>query len=209
MGQDRVDGAVADDDKVIVTSPNGESSTVYYISMLAEKYVPGTTYLAYIQSKIYAVNQVDYIVDGVSRTESITDFYSNITTSFGATAVLLDKDGNEKTSGDIDRTDKVKVTSVDGKIEVMYSFGTLTATEILEANSIELYPNPTNDRLNISGVERGNRIQVFNSVGAVICDIRVESSIEEIPLQQAPAGLYMIVVSDKNRTIGKYKAIKY
>lgn len=53
----------------------------------------------------------------------------------------------------------------------MYSFGTLTATEILEANSIELYPNPTNDRLNISGVELGNRIQVFNSVGAVISEV--------------------------------------
>ncbi len=170
---------------------------------------PGTTYLAYIQSKIYAVNQVEYIVDGVSGTESLADFYSKITTSFGATAVVLDKNGNEKTSGDIDRTDKVKVTSVDGKIEVMYSFGTLTATEILEANSIELYPNPTNDRLNISGVERGNRIQVFNSVGAVIREVVVESTIEEIPLQKAPAGLYMIVISDKNSIIGKYKAIKY
>ena len=177
--------------------------------MLAEKYVPGTTFLAFIQSKIYAIDQVNYIVDGVSGTESITDFYSKITASFGATAVVLDKDGNEKTSGDIDRTDMVKVTSVDGKIEVMYSFGTLTATEKQNAISIEMYPNPTNDRLNISGVERGNRIQVFNSVGAVIRDIQVKSNIEEISLQQAPAGLYMIVISDKNRTVGKYKAIKY
>ncbi|MBK6281419.1 MAG: T9SS type A sorting domain-containing protein [Draconibacterium sp.] len=209
MGQERIDGAVADDDKVIVISSNGDVSTVYYISMLAEKYVPGTTYLAFIQSKIYAIDQVDYIVDGVSGTELITDFYAKITASFGATAVVLDKDGNEKTSGDIDRTDMVKVTSVDGKIEVMYSFGTLTATEKQNAISIEMYPNPTNDRLNISGVERGNRIQVFNSVGAVIRDIQVKSNIEEISLQKASAGIYMIVISDKNRTVGKYKAIKY
>lgn len=209
MGQERVDGAVADDDKVIVTSPGGEVSKVYYISMLAEKYVPGTTYLAYIQSKIYAVDQVQNIIDGVSGTELLADFYSKITTSFGATAVVLDKNGNEKTSGDIDGTDQVKVTSVDGKIEVMYSFGTLTATKILEAKSIELYPNPTSDRLHISGVERGNHIQVFNSVGAVISEVVVKSTIEEIPLQKAPAGLYMIVISDKNNIIGKYKAIKY
>jgi len=50
FGTERVDGYVADDDKVAVTSSNGEVTKIYFISMLAEKYVPETTYLAYILS---------------------------------------------------------------------------------------------------------------------------------------------------------------
>lgn len=209
LGMERMDGAVADDDKVIVTSPNGLYSTVYLISMLAEEFVPTTTYLAYILSNSYGVDQVNYVVSGVSGTETLAEFYSNITTSMGATAVVVDVDGNEKTTGDIDGTDMIKVTSVDGKIVVMYSFGQLTASEILETNNIELYPNPTNGRLNISGMERGNRIQVFNSIGVSIRDINAESSIESISLQKEPAGMYMIVISDNNKLLGRYKAIKY
>ncbi len=208
MGQTRVDGNVADDDKIIVTARDGIHTRVYYIAMLAEKYVPANTYLAYILSKTYQINQVDYVINGVSGDESIANFYSKITTSKGATAVVLDKDGNEKTSGDIDGGDMVKVTSSDGKIEVMYTFGSLTATDIIETHNIEIYPNPTNDRLNISGVEQGNRIQIFNSTGAAIRNIVVQNSTEAVSLQKEPAGMYMIVISDNNKLLGRFKAIK-
>jgi len=208
FGLERVDGSITEDDKVIVTSPNGEVTKTYFISMLAEKYIPETTYLAYILSSRYAINQVDYEINGVDGTTTIADFYSRITPSMGATAIVIDKDGNEKTSGDIDGSDRVKVTSVDGKIEVIYTFGNLTATEIVETNNIELYPNPTNGKLNISGVEGGNRIRIFNTNGAVIRDISVGGSLEIVSLQGEPAGMYMIVISDNNKLLGRYKVIK-
>ncbi len=207
-GMARVDGTVADDDKVVVTSVNGEVTKAYFISMLAEKYIPETTYLAYILSNLYNIDQVGYLVNGVSGSESVSNFYTRIRTAAGATAVVVDKNGNEKTSGDIDGGDMVKVTSADGKIEVTYSFGPLTATDIVETNNIEIYPNPTSGKLNVSGVERGNRIQVFNSTGSAIRDIVVESSIEMISLQKEPAGMYMIIISDNNKLLGRYKAIK-
>jgi hypothetical protein len=208
FGLTRVDGSIAVDDKVIVTSSNGMVTKVYFIATLAEKYIPETTYLAYILSNRYDIDQVDYIVDGVSGDETLADFYAKITPSMGASAVVVDKDGNEKTSGDIDGSDMVKVTSVDGKIVVMYSFGSLTATEVVKTNNIELYPNPTDGKLNISGVERGNRIQIFNTNGSTIRDIIVESSIEVVSLQKEPAGMYLIVISDNSKLLGRYKAIK-
>ena len=208
IGMERIDGTVADDDKVVVTSSNGEVSRVYFISMLAEKYVPETTYLAYILSSRYAVDQVDNVVNGVSGDETIAAFYSRITVAQGAIAIVVDKDGNEKTSGDIDGTDKVRVTSADGKIVVCYTFGQLTGAGVVEHNSINLYPNPTNGIINISGIERGIRIQVFNATGSAIRDIEAESSIEAVSLENEPAGMYLIVISDSNKLLGRYKAIK-
>ena len=126
----------------------------------------------------------------------------------GATAVVIDKNGNEKNSGDIDNGDKVKVTSVDGKITNYYTFGTLTSAGQIGNNSIEMYPNPTSDIINISGVKAGNRIQVYNSVGATIRDINVQNSVERISLRSQPNGIYMIVVSDNNKFVSRFKAIK-
>jgi hypothetical protein len=208
LGSERTEGNIAVDDRILVTSQNGETTVVYYLSMLAEEYIPTTTYLAYILSNSYGVDQVDYIVSGVDGASTLVEFYSNITTSMGATAVVVDMDGIEKTAGNVNSTDKLKVTSADGKIVVMYSFTTPVSSKILESNNIEIYPNPTNGRLNVSGVERGNRIQVINSVGAVIRDISVESSIESISLQKEPAGMYLIVISNDTKLLGRYKAIK-
>ncbi len=208
LGYERTAGTIVEDDKVVVTSPNESNTRVYFISHLRTQYIQETTYLAYIQSAVYNVNQVDYIVDGVSGTEPISTFLTNIKASLGATAMVVDKDGMVKNSGSIDRTDMVQVTSADGKMKVYYTFGTLTAANVYESNGIDLYPNPTNGKINVSGVKAGNRIQVYNSVGAIIRDIKVQSSIESISLDNQPTGMYMIVISDQNKMIGRYKALK-
>lgn len=209
LGFERKIGVVADDDKLVVTSANGEKTVVYHISKLATEFIPTTTYLAYIMSNVYGIDQVNYKIHNVSGISTISDFYSKITVASGANAVVVDNNGIEKTSGDIDNSDMVKVTSADGKIKVMYSFGQLTGTEWLNTNQIEIYPNPSNGRLNVSGVEKGQRIQVYNAVGSAIIDMNVESNHEIISIDQHPAGFYLIVVSDGNRLLGKYKAIKY
>lgn len=208
-GYERTKGVVADDDKLVVTSPDETVTTVYYISKLATEFVPESTYLAYILSNAYAIDQVDYKIFGASGTADINEFYSRIEPAAGATAVVVDENGNEKTTGSLARTDMVKVTSADGKIEVMYTFGQLTDAAMVKFNQIEIYPNPTSGRLNVTGVEKGNRIQVFNSVGSAVLDFDVESNHETIELKAHPAGMYLIVVSSKNQLLGKYKAIKY
>jgi hypothetical protein len=208
MGQERMDGGVADDDKVVVTSRNGKVSKTYFISKLASEATPETRYLAYILSSSYPIDQVIYKVDGVSGDETVANFLSKVTPAAGATAMVVDKDGMDKTSGDIDRDDKVKVTSADGKIMVYYTFGQLVSSRIVNDENIELYPNPTNGEINISGLKAGYRIQIYNSVGSAIRDINVQNSIERISLRNQPAGMYMVVISDNNKMIGRYKALK-
>jgi hypothetical protein len=208
MGQERLDGDVADDDKVVVTSANGQVTRTYYISKLSTAATPTTTYLAYILSTVYGIDQVAYKVAGVAGDETVSAFLSKVSAAPGATAYVVDKNGGVKTSGDIDGGDMVKVVSADGKMNVFYTFGPLTSADVLQANDIQLYPNPTNGEINVSGLKAGYRIQVYNSVGAAIRDINVQSSIERISLRNQPAGMYMIVVSDNNKMLGRYKAVK-
>ncbi len=209
MGFERMDGNIADDDKIIVTSANGQFQNVYHIGMLATQFVPDVTYLAYILSNVYNIDQVSYIISDVSGSAPISEFYTNIKPSAGANAIVVDKNGTEKTTGDINGTDMVKVTSADGKIVVMYKFGQLTGINPAKTNQVEIYPNPTNGKLNVSGVEKGQRIQVLNSVGSTVLDINVESNREIVSLTGKPSGMYLIVIRDKDKILGKYKAIKY
>ncbi len=208
MGQERMDGGVADDDKVVVTSSNGSVSKSYFISKLSNEATPSTTYLAYILSSTYPVDQVMYKVDGVSGDETVSSFLSKVTPSTGATAMVVDKDGNEKPTGEITSGDMVKVMSADGKISVNYTFGPFTKINTFESNGIELYPNPTNGEINVSGLKAGYRIQVYNSVGSAVRDINVQNSIERISLRNQANGMYLIVVSDNNKMLGRYKALK-
>lgn len=208
-GLERVNGQVADDDKLVVTSSDGLKTSVYYISKLATEYVPKSTYLAYITSNTYMVDQVNYVVHNVSGTAPISEFYSKINVAQGATAVVVDKNGFAKTTGDIDGGDKVKVTSADGKIKVMYTFGTPTSNQSLVNQEISVYPNPTNGKIQVNGVKAGNRIRVFSSTGAVVRNVIVKSSMEVLSLENQPGGMYMIVVSGENSITARFKVIKF
>jgi hypothetical protein len=148
-----------------------------------------------------------YKIAGVAGDETVSNFLTKVTPAQRASVVVVDKDGVVKINGDINSTDAVLVTSADGKIKVFYTFGPLTSARNIEANNIHLYPNPTDGEINISGVKAGYRIQVYNSTGASVRVINVQNSIERISLRNQPAGMYMIVVTDNNKMLGRYKAM--
>jgi hypothetical protein len=209
MGHERTEGSISQDDKVVVISPNGLVTRVYHLSMLRTQYILSTTYLAYVLSNEYKVDQVDYIIDGATTTTTINDFYARITPSMGATAVVVDANGNAKTTGTLVNGDMLKVTSADGHIEVMYELKVVAVSSNLTAGTqIEIYPNPTTGRLNVRGIEAGNRIQVYNSNGAVVRDMKVRSNVEVLSIDDQPAGMYLIVISNDNTLLGRYKAVK-
>jgi len=208
LGHERTAGTIVADDKIVVTSPNGFNTRVYFISHLPTQYIQETTYLAYIQSAFYSVDQVKYIVDGVNGSETVSNFLTKVRPSDGASIAVVDKNGNVKINGDVNGGDMVMVTSADGKMKVYYTFGPLTSSNVYQSNGIDLYPNPTNGKINVSGVKAGDRIQVYNPVGAIIREIKVQSSIEILSLDNQPAGMYMIVISDQNKMIGRYKALR-
>jgi hypothetical protein len=207
-GNERTVGGIYDDDKVIVTSANGLVEKVYYISLQAPEF-GSVTYLAYVLSNVYAVDQVNYVISGPSGSTTLNDFYANISPSMGAAVVVVDAGGNEKTSGDLDDGDMLKVTSADGALVVMYDLMLdLTSNELFETNQIEVYPNPASDKLNIRGLEPGYRVQLISSTGRVLSDVKANSSTETLALDDLPAGLFLVVVSNKDKMVATFKAIR-
>jgi len=79
---------------------------------------------------------------------------------------------------------------------------------MVDSGQINLYPNPTNGSINISGVTPGGRIQVYNSTGVAIRDFSIQRNMETISIDDQPVGMYFIVISDKTKMLGRYKVIR-
>ena len=213
MGFERTQGNIREDDKVTVTSSNGLVTKVYFISFLPTASILSTTYLAYVLSNSYAIDQVNYVIAGVSSnltgTTMVSEFHSRITPAAGATAVVVDASGNEKASGDLNQGDMLKVTSADKKINVMYQLDLdVTSAGTIGMEQIEIYPNPTSGVLNISGIQTGNRIQLYNATGALILEKTAAGNFEVLSLDRVNSGMFFIIISNENKMIGRFKAIK-
>ncbi|MDD4227379.1 MAG: hypothetical protein PHU98_13450, partial [Mariniphaga sp.] len=90
-GLERTKGGMAIDDKIVVTSESGNVTNVYFISVLPIRALPTTTYLAYVNSYMYAVDQVNNVISGATAQTLLNDFLNNLIPSFGATLTVLDK----------------------------------------------------------------------------------------------------------------------
>ena len=71
-----------------------------------------------------------------------------------------------------------------------------------------LYPNPTSGKVNVNGLERGTRVQVFNQTGALIKDLKADQSLEVVTLSNQPAGMYLFVLTKNAKLLGHYKVIR-
>jgi hypothetical protein len=139
----------------------------------------------------------------------VSEFYSRIVPAAGATAVVIDANGTEKTTGDLNQGDVLKVTSADKKINVIYQLDLdITSAGKIGLEQIEIYPNPASDILNISGIQTGNRIQLFNATGSLILDRTARGNFEVISLDKVSSGMFFIVISNENKMLGRFKAIK-
>ncbi len=214
MGFERKQGTIREDDKVIVTSANGEVTRVYFISFRPTSTIPLTTYLAYVLSEAYLVDQVEYVISaGLAPLTSETmldEFLGYLMPSVGASVTVIDKNGEEKSGGDLNDGDQLKVTSADGKIIAYYKLALdLTATDVIGVQQqIEIFPNPTSDKLNIQGVVAGNRIQIYSASGALIREVKAQNSFVTVSLDDMPSGLFIIAISDDQTLLGRYKAIR-
>ena len=209
-GLERTDGKITVrlDDKVVVTSESGEVINTYFLSFLGND---ENLFVIYLVSPIYEVDQFEYMILGVVRETEVADFLSNIEPSLGATVVVLDSEGNEKSSGAVAEGDQVKVSTPDGNLSAVYDVEIVEASSVgtLSSNRIKLYPNPTQGNIFIDGLKAGERVQIFNTLGSVIVDYKANAASREvISLEDQPAGVYLIMVTDNEQVIGRYKAIK-
>ena len=199
-GNERTTGHFYQDDKVVVTAEDGVTQKVYFISTLRRDEDDVPDYLAYVTSAVYDVDQlVMDISGGITGTTNLQDFIGNLIPSFGAQIVVINSQGVENTTDDLDQGDVLKVTSADGEIVVYYAItGDWTSIDELSDGDIHLYPNPTTGEVNIRGIENGSRIRVFNSMGALIRDIVAGSSIETVNLDNEATGMYLFIVNESS-----------
>ena len=206
LGLERNDGIVSMDDRLQVTSANGEVVISYYLSVLNEE----PNYLAYVLSDVYLVDQDALTITGVMGSESVTVFSGNVTPAEGATMEVQNTGGAAKGDADMmEEADMLQVTASNGVTVTTYVITLdVTGFENLSEDGVNIYPNPSTGLVNISGAEAGSRIRVYNSVGVNVSDIIVYSGIETISLEDQPAGMFFITISNSDEITGHYKVIK-
>lgn len=210
MGFERTAGNIYQDDKLIVTAADGKTTKIYYISMLVTNGAT-TSYLAYVYSEKYAVDQQALTIEGteISNEVSVADFSANILASFGATFVIEDAEGNVKTSGNMAKGDKLVVTSSNTYYSNAYTIDVaVVSAKAFEAANVSMYPNPTTGFVTLKGVNAGSSVKVVNVLGATVLDFVTLSDNETINIENQKAGIYMVVVSSDNKLVGNFKLIK-
>lgn len=208
-GMERTFGELYKDDRLIVTSEDGETEKVYYLSLLPAWVGETADYLAYVTSSVYTVDQKNLAISDATITDitTISYFLARLVPSTGATMMVVDGSGNQQ-SGDLDIGDQLKVTAGNGVNEAYYSITVLPVSlNDLGSASIQIYPNPSSGYVYISGLQPGNRIRIMNILGASVVDRVAYQSDELISLENQSGGVYFVVISDEDTIVGRYKLI--
>ncbi len=208
MDLDRTSGALYLDDRLYVTASDGQTENIYYLAMLERT----VDYLAYVLSDVYVVDQVNLSITGDPTTDIngktlVSDFLANLDPAPGATVKVLDAEMNEKAgTDDMDEGDIVEVLAGNGVTVVYYTVAVdVTSAQNEISNSISIYPNPSTGMIHVDGIEQGNRVQVYNALGARVIDNVAQDNMNIINLEDP--GMYFMVISNKDGVVGQYKLI--
>jgi hypothetical protein len=218
MGFERLSGFVSDDDRVIVTSPDKTKTVTYFISRahIDEELnqIVVKNYFAYILSDKYKVDQVtNTVATGSAKGISVGEFMSNVFVSTGAVASVYSKGGVLKDAASIlESSDlvKVKVAVLSNSLEVTYTLKSFTGINQADgSNQYLVYPNPTNGNINVIGLMKGQKLCIYSFTGEKIKQLDVDANHEQISLAGEAAGIYMIVISEKDKVVASFKTQKF
>lgn len=70
------------------------------------------------------------------------------------------------------------------------------STQNFEGTSVKVYPNPTNDLLNISGIPNAGKLQIIDSLGRVVGEQSTAESSIQMNVSQLNTGMYFIVLEN-------------
>jgi hypothetical protein len=206
LGFDRPTGYVVKDDKIVVTSEDGETEKVYYLKFGGDE----ETALAYVTSPIYLVDQFQYTIAGDEITNGMTiaDFLENLVPALGATMTVTDAQGAPKTTGNLQIGYLLSVVASDGVTENIYSIDVINATIDPLKNNVDVYPNPSEGRFYVTGLKSGYKIQVTNVLGSLILEKRATAEKDDISIEREKSGIYFISVIDNDHVVGRFKVVK-
>jgi hypothetical protein len=192
-GYERVQGFLALEDKLVVTSQDETTSKIYSFNCDCS-----VKYLAYVLSDVYTIDQINFNIYGDFMSgggPQVSDFLANLILAPGASVKVTNANGIEKTDI-VAFGDKVVVTSADGFYQVVYSIDIYINANTLEISAINIYPNPTSGNFSVLGIPAGSKILIRSVLGQNILETFVDHENLPLSLEGQPAGMYIILISN-------------
>jgi hypothetical protein len=160
--------------------------------------------LAFITSTIYSVDQIGLRVY-LDASLPISQFVANLIPAQGATIQILDNLGAVKLGTDnLAKTDVVLVTN--GLYQSTYSVDFTTSVPNSGAAKLQVYPNPSNGVIHISGLEKDYSISIYNMEGKLMLQKTAQQMEETISLD-LHQGVYLVKVITNDKRIITHQLI--
>jgi hypothetical protein len=92
---------------------------------------------------------------------------------------------------------------------IMYQITTDNVGITSFENLISIYPNPTNNKINITNLPNNVNISIYNILGEIVKSIHIESNATEINVQDLVEGSYILKIENNQETIVKKIVIQH
>lgn len=100
----------------------------------------------------------------------------------------------------------LKMIDIDGKIR--YSKILLVSLNCNGKQTIVLFPNPVKNIATVTGLKTGDQVDLRNATGQIIFSRICRKEQEQIDLGSYPAGIYAVIISNKEARIATIKVVK-
>jgi hypothetical protein len=207
IGNGRTMGVVAYDDQIVVTSQDGNTVNVFnlnfFIEVLSDE--------AYLTSTILTIDPIGFVIEDVEENNTIDDLLGMLSHAPGAIVTVLDADGNQVLSGNVEEGYQIKVISESGLFEVLYNI----TIEIVESSrnrdveGINVYPNPTSGEMFIVGLRENCTVRVINLSGMIVKEIDSKDIASgKISIADQPDGNYFVTIKSDNYHLKTIQVVK-
>jgi hypothetical protein len=195
VGSERTAGNVAVDDNILVTSPDGTVTKVYWLSIMGQK--QGN--LAYVTSDVLVVDQEQLTISGIPKNTPLNIFLGLVYPAPFATLNVYNTEGTLVTSGKIGEGFTLKVTSGDNTKTVDYDLSLLVTVPNTEIELVKIYPNPATDQLTIEGLRENCTVTITSILGNKVKIIDSKNILNAtISVEDLPSGIYLIQITAKD-----------
>ncbi|KAA1247481.1 RICIN domain-containing protein [Aquimarina sp. RZ0] len=84
------------------------------------------------------------------------------------------------------------MSNMNQKWRILPAANSRSFDQIKDGNSIEIFPNPANDFITVTGVEKGDNIKIYDILGKVVHQTLVKNENESLSTSSLKPGLYIV-----------------